>query len=334
MGSKAILTLIFALSIILGAVDSYDEPYKFIETSDGAKLALYRISEGSLGPVVLVHGLGVNRYNFLLGPDGGLANYLADKGFEVFAVDMRGVGNSTKGKRNDFKSIALDDFPLILDAVESLTGKNPQAVGHSLGGMIIGTYLASTKSPKLRAAVIVSSPTRFREGSLFYELLTKFPKASVNFSQVPYEGVLRVFSPIFGGTNPYAGLGYAKGTINDATLRAVARKAIERPPKELMGDVVSFVSRDCMCDSNKSSYIENIKYARTPLLILAGANDVIATPEAVRVWFELSGSEDKDFVEVSRANGFSVDAGHGDILLGDYAAKEVYPIIARWLSQR
>lgn len=333
MGSKAICALIIIFTLTAEA-SVYDTPFTYVETPDGAKLALYRISEGELGPVVLVHGLWVNRYNFLLGPEGGLAKYLADKKFSVFLLEVRGAGNSTTGDKNDFKSIAFDDFALVLERVENITGKIPQAVGHSMGGMIIGTYLANTRSPRLRAAVIVSSPARFHKGIWFYGMASRFPNVSLGISRLPYEELARFFSPILGEKNPYAGLGYADGTIGGPTLREAARKAIDKPPKELMKDFGSFVSNGCICDSNGNSYIEDIKYAKTPLLILAGAKDELAPPESVRRWFELAGSEDKEFIVVSRANGFSIDAGHGDIILGDYASGEVYPIIERWLSHR
>lgn len=332
MGSKAICALII-VSILITNVGIYDTPFTYVETLDGAKLALYRISEGELGPVVLVHGLGANRYNFLLGSDKGLAQYLAEKRFSVFLFEVRGAGNSTLGRKNDFKTISVSDFALALEKVESLTGKIPQAVGHSMGGMIIGTYLANTHSPKIRAAVIVSSPARFHKGLLLYRVMARFPRASVGISRLPYEELARFFSPLLGEKSPYLGLGYAEGTIEGSILRDGARKAVDKPPRELVNDFSSFVSNDCIC-KNGNSYIENIKYAKTPLLILAGARDEIAPSESVRLWFELAGSDDKEFIVVSRANGFSVDAGHIDILLGNYALREVYPIIERWLSQR
>jgi len=325
------LTLVFAMA---AAPHFYDEPLKYVDTSDGAVLALYRISEGPHGPVILVHGLGTNRQNFLLGPEGGLARYLARSGFEVYIFEHRGVGGSVVGSENGFEQHALSDLPLIVDEVAEMSGKRLQVVGHSLGGMMIGAYLAGSDSPNVRAAVLISSPYEFHKSNRLFEFVAKYPRLSLTLSRFPYEDMLRTLSPFVGKLTPQRGLGYAEGTIDGRILREFARTGVEKPPKELVLDFTRFIANGCICGEDGTPYFDDVARIKVSLLVLVGSKDELAPPETVRPWYKLSGSKDKDFVLVSRANGFSTDAGHGDILVGKYAAREIYPIIAQWLLER
>ncbi len=333
MGPKPLLALILVFAAMQAAWAG-DEPVRYIDVPDGAVIALYRAGDGRYGPVVLVHGLGTNRQNFLLGPDGGLAGYLAGCGFEVYIFEHRGVGRSVIGSENGFEQHALVDLPLVLDEVFEMTGRRPQAVGHSLGGMMIGACLSRCDRPRIRAAVLVASPYEFRRNNRLFEFVSRHPKLSFELSKFPYEEMLRALSPFVGRLTPPLGMGYAEGTIDGKVLRRFARTGVEKPPRELVFDFTKFVASGCVCDGSGSSYFDGISSSKVPLIVIAGARDELAPPEVVRPWYELSSSVDKSFVLVSRANGFSTDAGHGDILVGRYAADEIYPMIARWLKER
>ena len=78
----------------------------FAQTKDGWHIALSRYrknrpaahdSENAAAPaVLLVPGLASNRLVFNLEPSVSLAGYLADCGFDVFCLDLRGHGRSEK----------------------------------------------------------------------------------------------------------------------------------------------------------------------------------------------------------------------------------------------
>ena len=95
-----------------------------------------RRTEGeSHAPLVLVHGFGQNRYAWHM-PERSMVNYLADLGFDVFNVDLRGHGRSA-GMGAD-RSRGVDDYirgdlPAVIDHVLTLTGyKRTFVMGHSL----------------------------------------------------------------------------------------------------------------------------------------------------------------------------------------------------------
>src|SRR3990172_7505660 len=72
----------------------------FARTRDGWDLALGRCrpaSPGPLPPVLLVHGIAMNRQAFEFGLDRyALADPLARAGFDCFSLDLRGHGASRR----------------------------------------------------------------------------------------------------------------------------------------------------------------------------------------------------------------------------------------------
>jgi len=122
---------------------------------DGGSLA-YELS-GTTGPlVVLVHGMGDDRraYRFL-------APALADAGYRVAAVDLRGAGeSSTRWSSYTRTDIAGD----LLALVEHLGGP-AVLVGHSIAGGAV--TIAAAKAPETVSAVVELAPfTRKQSMSL------------------------------------------------------------------------------------------------------------------------------------------------------------------------
>ncbi|RJP61494.1 MAG: alpha/beta fold hydrolase [Candidatus Auribacter fodinae] len=67
-------------------------------TDDNWKIALKRINFGGNGkpPVIMCHGLSYNDRFYGLNPQANLAQYLANEGYDVWIVSLRGSGSSTK----------------------------------------------------------------------------------------------------------------------------------------------------------------------------------------------------------------------------------------------
>ena len=128
---------------------------KFLETKDKVKL-YWRGWESETdvkGSICLIHGLGehCNRYE-------DIAKYFNKEGFNLFAFDLRGHGQS-QGVRGDSPTFdqLLDDIGIFLNASLNLaTGLPGFIYGHSLGGNLALNYLLRRK-PKI-AGAIVSAP--------------------------------------------------------------------------------------------------------------------------------------------------------------------------------
>jgi len=111
-------------------------------------------SAGQTGPaIVLVHGLGGSRKTWA-----SLLPLLA-RSARVFAPDLRGCGDSTRGLAPWTLARAADD----IEAVASELGLNDYVlVGHSLGGVIVEDLLVR-RPPAVSAAVLISTSSRLSQ---------------------------------------------------------------------------------------------------------------------------------------------------------------------------
>jgi pimeloyl-ACP methyl ester carboxylesterase len=90
-----------------------------------------------------------------------------------------------------------------------------------------------------------------------------------------------------------------------------------------------FRSRDGGVD-----YRGRLREVTTPVLVLGGSQDALATPRAVLGQADLLGSSDKTVMLFGRENGDALDYGHGDLVFGERAPQEVYPRIITWVMER
>ncbi len=114
--------------------------------------------------VLLVHGLAEHsgRYEHVGG-------YLAARGFDTHAFDLRGHGRSG-GRRLDAERFEdfLDDLELVLAATR-VTGRPLVLYGHSLGGLLAAAYAESDRpQPDL---LVLSAPALDANLSGFLELV-------------------------------------------------------------------------------------------------------------------------------------------------------------------
>jgi len=134
------------------------------KTKDGWSLAIHHYppsgEPNQKPPVILCHGLNQNYLNWDLTPRLSFARYLADHGYDVWSVSLRGSGKSTKPgwvqflELNQLKPELLDirqfdyskfnwnmddhitkDIPTLIQFVRNKTGSEELTwIGHSMGG--------------------------------------------------------------------------------------------------------------------------------------------------------------------------------------------------------
>ncbi len=140
----------------------FSEPHELVKMSDGAVIFLRHwaplmpISDTAL---LIFHGITAHS-----GPYGKiLARAIADAGFHVYGIDMRGHGLSD-GARGDYPS----EERLIADICETAEFVKTRAsrvvvVGHSLGGLSAG-ILARNCLEKIDGLVLLSAARRIKPG--------------------------------------------------------------------------------------------------------------------------------------------------------------------------
>ncbi len=128
-----------------------------LTTSDGLKLAAWYIPPKNGAVVICVHGLGVNRGEFLKE-----AVFLRRKGFGVLLLDLRNHGGS-EGTQTTFGVEETRDIAAAVDFIHEREGPETSigALGHSLGAGLV--LLAAVQIPEIRAVIAVSPFTSLED---------------------------------------------------------------------------------------------------------------------------------------------------------------------------
>lgn len=291
--------------------------------------------QGTLAPVLLVHGFGQNRYSWHL-PARSFSNYLACAGFDVFNLDLRGHGRSRHfggSRARGVEDYVREDIPAAVAEVQALSGRRPVwLLGHSLGGLV-----AYAAAPTLAGAVAgvasIGSPYHFARGSLTLGALAllfratsvaPFPNAPLPLAPVGLTmRWLRRFaeSPFY----PIPVRGWHAGSCEPEVIEQYLRLAFDRAAVTEMRDMFGWAFHRRF-GGRESDYVERFEAMDLPLLVVAGANDDLAPPASVRPGYLLSGSSDKTYRVVP--------LGHIDLLVGRDAPLMTWSLVAGWMKKR
>ncbi len=283
-----------------------------VRTEDGAELALTRVPAPRASahgtPVVLVHG-NYSRRNFWISPKGiGLAAFLAERGFDVWVVELRGHGQSPKGEH--FSTITAEDhmrFDLaaVERHVEARLARSAFWVGHSAGGVYVLGALAAGWLDRARVLGVATFGSQIRDGEAFLRV----PGVAWLLA-----AVLRTIGHL---PAPRLGLG---------------------PEIEPAGEMIEFIRwkgwRGRWQSSEGFDYGRGLAAVTIPIASFAGTADEQDPPDGCRALLDLAGSPDKTSVELGRSAGFVRDYGHVDMIVSKEAATEVWPRLATWLEAR
>jgi lysosomal acid lipase/cholesteryl ester hydrolase len=328
-----------------------DEQY-VVETSDGWTLTLRRFHPKAgvakqPVPLVLAHGLNMNRGSWALGKGASLIRSFSDRGHETFTVEYRGTSSSSPPPgqsrwRYDIDDHIDRDIPALLGEIERLTG-TPQVhwVGHSMGGMLLYLYAGRHGGDRVRRAVTLGSPVRFRlpyriPSTLANPIVrrlfsgTRVPLVTFAFLTLPFvvafKSLLtsRFLNPkhlsgrLVGALHIRA-LENVSGPIYGFFLRLASEQRALAPP-----------SSDSRDDANSGA----LERFNIPLLVVSGQLDGVAPPAAVVPAFEQVGSTTAAYrcfggpTQREEAPPF----GHCDLASSQAAVQWIVPLIASWFE--
>ena len=293
------------------------------------------------GAVLLVHGYGQNRYAWHL-PSRSFANFLAADGYDVFNLDLRGHGRSRHlgaHPPRDLAAYVREDIPASVEEEQRLTG-HPRIflVGHSLGGLL--SYAAAPRlAGEVAGVVTLGSPYHFTRGSRFLSafgtaMLTLDRTLKLEADALPFKDLgevmrlARVFieSPIF----PLPIRGYAPKSLEPRVLGEHMSLAMDRGSVAVLRSMF-LRAAEARASGHRLGVLYGFASAfeqleDLPLLVIAGSEDGLAPPEAVRPAYERSASRDKTYRVFPR--------GHIDILVGREAPLTIWPLVSHWLGAR
>ena len=319
----------------------------FAKTKDGWNLSLHiHYTQNPIKdayPVIIAHGIMANKFSVDMDYSNNLAYYLKQKGYTVFAINLRGVGLSFHNSKSKFRDFNFDDIveqdiPTLIKKVCDHTGASKvNWIGHSMGAMIMQAYLARNLSEKDKVASFISIAG---PGNLNH--LRKMQ--SFNFITRHQNKVIKVLDlslgakllSLFGGSiqTPIDEFFYVKENIDTKVLRYFLCNAAENIAPGLAEQFSRWIinGKECTLDG-QFDYSKNYNNITTPSLFLAGSKDRIAIPECVSYVYENVSSKNKKYILFSKENGYSLDYCHLSLVLGKNVRKDVYPSILKWLGK-
>ncbi len=353
-----------ANKVIYPVVPSYDKVY-YTTTKDGWSLAIQHYppkkSPNGKPPVILCHGLNQNYLAWDLTPKWSFAQYLSERGFDVWSVSLRGSGKSTKPgwahflELNQLKPELLDrqnydfskfnwnmddyiskDVPALLQFMKEKTGQSKFTwIGHSMGGMVMLAYLGQHLDRAIENLVLIGVPGEINRPKTQLQELILSQKTLVRMTLlINMENFSNMSVPFNGRLNgPLQILSYNSENMSRSILARFNSYVVENSSSGVISQITTMVEKgDFLSADGLTNYSENIPNIESNLLCLAGKLDNMAAPGAVLAVYHQALSPDKTYRLFGVANGYSSDYGHNDLLLGKNAPEEVYPYILNWLK--
>ena len=255
----------------------------------------------AVAAIVLNHGTFSNYRSVR-----GLAGYLSEQGYHCWILDCQGHGYSDKPVEHpDFETMYLQDAAAALDFVQARCKKPVWWVGHSGGGLAILMLLARHPQRQSELAGVVTIASQATDAGKGLVRRLCWSSAIV---------VTKV-------------LGFAPGRI------------FRVGPENEFGAVMRQWFRWSLAGqwhgSDGFDYLLHLKTITLPSLTIAGAGDLVIAPvDGVRKIHQKIGSNDKSFSFASRDNGFLEDYNHARVVSSRNASREVWPLVADWISRR
>ncbi len=316
---------------------------------DGWVLELARYSapprpEGAprLPPVIVCHGLAVNSVSLDMTEAVSLPRFLRARGFDVWLLDLRGCGASSRPPQGrgrydySFDDHATRDVKAAIELVKRETGAPRVSwVGHSMGGAVCYGHCERYGDQDLQAVVGIASPSGFGKRLL----VTRFSPFArwLLYPGLPHEWPARLVSsiaPLVYGRLPLVSILINARNAEDRHVRIALARGVANPSMRLIRQFARWsMTGELKSEDGSRTWFSELGKIRVPWLAIAGVADQLVPPENVREGWERLGSPDKEWLLVGAQHGHAADYGHCDLVIGSHCRKDVYEPIARFLEK-
>ena len=309
----------------------------FVKTKDDWRIAVHRYKPAQPStkePVLLCHGLASNRFQVDL-EGRSLARYLVDLGFDVWVIEFRGAGFSSDRKRN--KSVTFDeyadqDLPACIEKVLAESGRGKvHLVGYSTGGLASLVYAA--RHQDVASVVALGAPVQFVEQAYLNRFVTVGSFLSL-FGEVKLSVATSLFSPLGGRMHPrLLDALMNRRNVTAPDLRRGLANAVENFSGDSLRQYADWVLENQLRSIDRRvDYRSELTKVTAPLLLIAGAQDLLAPASSMEPMLSLVKSSTKELKIAGVKEGFAKDYGHVDLAYGERAEREVFVWIKEWLG--
>ena len=278
-------------------------------------------------PVLLVHGIAMNRQAFDFGVERySVAGFLSRAGFDCFTLDLRGHGRSRRGpsRRWNLDTYLREDLPAAFDAVRAATGAEKVLyVGHSQGALL-GMAACAVHPGRVAALVALAAPVHFHAQPGLARLV-----------KLRHLGLGRGLRELARMVAPFSGWWHPPPFDLSANVRNVERpiyrrllaNAIEDLQPGVLEQIAAFVREDAFRSMDGTvDYRARLAGCAQPALFVSAGKDGLAPPAVVEAAFRAWGGP-KRYWSCGR------DYGHADVILGRNAPEVVFPVVRDFLLE-
>ncbi len=310
-----------------------------VRTEDGWELPIreYPTAEVVAGrpPVLLVHGMSANHYNFDHEERVSLAVALQKKGWEIWVPELRGDPGAIPptgipkivAMNYGFDDYALKDIPAILEGLRRWTGQKKLAwVGHSMGGMLL--YATLREQPEaIVAGVAVASPATLQHPFPYQTQAQKFAFLMGGSGRLSSSALFTLLRPI-GPRNMFLRVIANPDNMEWPFGWELGQEALVPLSKHLIRDAARWLKAGELVDEAGQSYLSPTK--NVPMLVMGGTADHLVP------WMDVASAcehyQPCHFEKLGKPK-FRVDYGHIDALISPAATLEIFPMIEEFLAE-
>jgi pimeloyl-ACP methyl ester carboxylesterase len=197
-----------------------------------------------------------------------------------------------------------------------------------MGGMVAATYNAIYGDDAFAAMVVIATPIDFQDPEPMLDLTRSMVRWSKLIRVIPTPLVARMGIPLPHLPFHADDMLWSAENLDRAARDAMLSSVVSPMTRREVGSLVEMLDAGWLPSSRA------LPDLNAPLRVIAGRADRVAPVDRVYPYYALAGSAEKDYILAGRANGFSSDYGHLDLVLGDHAAEEIYPLIVAWFADR
>ncbi len=318
------------------------------ETPSGRTLALVRKHRDDIerrGAVLLIHGFAQNRYTWHLSSR-SFVNYLADRGLDVYNLELTGHGRS-----RDYGTPPARSFhEYVVDAASVVEAVAPYAgvekifiVGHSLGGAVCYA-VAPRVADRLAGIITIAGLFKFGSNPMtrrLAEFLEQIGRLDPLVRRVG-AGIRTTFlgrviadwwqqAEDLSWSFPMAG--WVPGSTEPHVVQERLVRGFDWTGINILLTMMRWATEGNFRGELGHNYEDAFAALDIPLLVIAADRDRLLPPEDARPAYDLSASKDKTYKLFSPVRE-EVHWGHLDIVLGRKAPEYVWPYIGHWLEER
>lgn len=287
-------------------------------------------------PVVIIPGYGMNGFIFGFHPRGTpLRGALADAGFEVWTVNLRGQGPSRRSGTSEPKPPSIEtyagvDLTACIAAIRARTRTEAGRVnllGCSLGGTIAYAHLALQPEHHIARVACVGSPLRWESVHPALQLALSSPELLARVRLRGARTMARLALPLI-SRFPALLAPYMNAANVDMAAAGELVRTVEDPEPSLNVEIAHWIRSKDLVVAGKN-VTDAMRGADVPLLLVLANRDGIVPTEAAdsarRVW---GGG-----VDVLNVGDDDQWYSHADLFVGNDAPKHVFEPLADWFRR-